>query len=72
MNQARQLIRKALGTYLPLVPFLIFALFPVVWMLISSFKSDRELYDLSATPFWINKGIVLERDDFRFDHTLHF
>ena len=59
MNQARQLIRKALGTYLPLVPFLIFALFPVVWMLISSFKSDRELYDLSATPFWINKGIVL-------------
>lgn len=59
MNQARQLIRKALGTYLPLVPFLIFALFPVVWMLISSFKSDRELYDLSATPFWISKGIVL-------------
>jgi multiple sugar transport system permease protein len=43
--------------YAPLIPFLFFALFPFYFMLVTSLKSDMELYDLEAIPFLILKGI---------------
>ena len=43
-----------------LVPFVFFALFPFYFMLITSLKSDVELYDLKAVPFLIRQGIVSE------------
>jgi multiple sugar transport system permease protein len=39
--------------YLPLAAFIFFALFPFYWMLISSFKSNPELYSLKANRLWI-------------------
>ncbi|GIX46117.1 MAG: sugar ABC transporter permease [Candidatus Tectimicrobiota bacterium] len=48
---------RELAKYLPLVPFLIFALFPLYFMLVTSLKSDAELYDLKAVPFLIQQGI---------------
>jgi multiple sugar transport system permease protein len=39
--------------YLPLAAFLVFALFPFYWMLISSFKANPELYSLKANRLWI-------------------
>jgi multiple sugar transport system permease protein len=44
---------KVLRFYLPLFLFLIFLLFPFYWMVVTVFKSDRELYDLSLNPFFI-------------------
>lgn len=60
MTELRRLFGITIGTYIPILPFLVFALFPFLWMLVSSFKTDAELYDLSAVPFWISKGVVLD------------
>jgi multiple sugar transport system permease protein len=53
-------VLRALDTYLPLAPFLVFALFPFYFMLITSFKKNVELYDLEAIPFMIREGVTLE------------
>ncbi len=54
--------KKVLGVYLPLAAFLLFALFPFYWMLISSFKSNPELYSLKANRLWIQNPTL---DQFR-------
>jgi len=43
-----RIIKRVFGLYLPLAAFLFFALFPFYWMLISSFKTNPELYSLRA------------------------
>jgi multiple sugar transport system permease protein len=48
-----RMLKKILGVYLPLAAFLLFALFPFYWMLISSFKANPELYSLKAKRLWI-------------------
>ena len=54
MTQKRlRMLKKILGVYLPLAAFLLFALFPFYWMLISSFKANPELYSLKANRLWI-------------------
>jgi multiple sugar transport system permease protein len=51
--------RQFLADHLGLVPFLFFILFPIYFMLLTAFKRDTELYDLTAVPFWIRDGISL-------------
>jgi multiple sugar transport system permease protein len=46
-------LTRLFGVYLPLAAFIFFALFPFYWMLISSFKSNPELYSLKANRLWI-------------------
>lgn len=46
--------RSMAATYVGLVPFLVFALFPFYWMLITSLKADANLYDLGRNPFWFS------------------
>ncbi len=48
-----RMLKKVVGVYLPLAAFLVFALFPFYWMLISSFKANPELYNLRANRLWI-------------------
>ena len=45
-------IRRAVRIYVPLALFLVFLLLPFLWMLLTTFKSNRELLD-SPNPFWI-------------------
>src|SRR5208337_4257134 len=49
----KRTLKRIFGLYLPLAAFLFFALFPFYWMLISSFKSNPELYNLKANRLWI-------------------
>ena len=44
-----------------MAPFLIFALFPFYWMVITSLKSDANLYDLKRNPFWFSRVDVSGR-----------
>jgi multiple sugar transport system permease protein len=44
---------KLLRFHIPLALFLLFLLFPFYWMLVTTFKSDVELYNLSLNPFYI-------------------
>jgi len=74
MNRKRlRIIKRIFGLYLPLAAFLFFALFPFYWMLISSFKSNPELYDLKAERLWI-KSPTLEqfKELFRKTEILHW
>jgi multiple sugar transport system permease protein len=64
-------IRSAAWGYGNLLPFVFFALFPFYFMLVTSLKSNAELYSLDAVPLWIQGGAVadhyrflLERTDF--------
>ncbi|MBC7109040.1 MAG: carbohydrate ABC transporter permease [Methanomassiliicoccales archaeon] len=51
-----------------LVPFILFASFPFYWMLLTSFKSDIELYNLRTNPFIIIKP-TLQHYSYLFAHT---
>ena len=42
-------LRHDLFSWASLLPFLVFALFPFYWGLITSFKADANLYDSRAT-----------------------
>jgi multiple sugar transport system permease protein len=53
-------LRRLGGTYLPLSLFVAFALFPFYWMLIASLKSNRELYNLNAFPFWVHQPVLTQ------------
>jgi multiple sugar transport system permease protein len=47
-------IKPSVASYAGLAPFLVFALFPFYWMLITSLKADPNLYDLKRNPFWFS------------------
>jgi multiple sugar transport system permease protein len=50
--------------YANLIPYLLFALFPFYFMVITSLKSDAELYNLKSVPFLIRTGVIT--DHYRF------
>jgi multiple sugar transport system permease protein len=58
--------------YLAVAFYLVFFLFPFYWATISSFKTNRELYDLKAKPFWIYKGVTFDHYTYLFNNTLFF
>jgi multiple sugar transport system permease protein len=59
-GQLNRSLRRLGGTYMPLSLFVAFALFPFYWMLVASFKSNRELYDLKVFPFWVHKPVLTQ------------
>jgi multiple sugar transport system permease protein len=58
VNAAWRAVRSGTSTYVPLVPYIVFALFPLYFMLVTSFKTDRELYDINSVPFMIREGLT--------------
>jgi multiple sugar transport system permease protein len=64
LTLAQQKKRKVTYSYLGLVPFLVFFLFPLYWMLITSFKSDTEITSLKGIPLIIQSMPTL--DHFKF------
>src|SRR5262245_21591154 len=52
-------IRPLFTVYLPVLPYVLFALFPLYFMLVTSLKSNSELYDVSSVPFWIAGGVTI-------------
>jgi multiple sugar transport system permease protein len=59
-TRTRKFLGQVFTLHLPLAPFILFSLFPFYFMLVTSFKSDGELYDLKAVPFLIQRGVTLE------------
>ena len=53
-------IRPLFTVYLPVLPYILFALFPLYFMLVTSLKSNAELYDVNAVPFWITHGLTAD------------
>ena len=52
-------IRQSIVTYVGLIPYVVFALFPLYIMLVTSLKSKQEINNLGASPFWAT-GITTE------------
>lgn len=59
MPRRRRWLREA-AAWTVIVTATVFLLFPFLWMTITSLKTNRELYDLSAAPLLIRQGITLE------------
>jgi multiple sugar transport system permease protein len=58
-----------LGLWLGLLLFAAFAAFPAVWMVVSAFKRDADLYDVAHDPFAYNLPPTLNHVTFLFTHT---
>ncbi len=52
--------KRDYGPYLPLSPYLFVVLFPFYWMVITAFKRNNDLYNLTTAPFWFKEAPTLE------------
>lgn len=58
------------GFYSAVAFFVILAAFPFYWMLITAFKTNSDLYDVTNIPFWFNDMPTLEHVEYLFEQTL--
>jgi multiple sugar transport system permease protein len=69
VRSARQRqLSRAFG-WANIVPFVFFALFPFYFMVVTSLKSNAELYNLKAIPFWVQSGVIADHYTFLFKRT---
>ncbi|MBW1993931.1 MAG: carbohydrate ABC transporter permease, partial [Deltaproteobacteria bacterium] len=64
-----RLIKHLALDYGALIPFIIFALFPIYFMFLTSFRLDAELYDLESIPFIFNQPPTLGHYTYIFTKT---
>lgn len=69
-GRAREWRRRAL-VYAGLTPFLVLAVFPVFWMAITAFKTDRDLVNPRVFPFWFHEPPTLHHFAYLFQHTYY-
>jgi multiple sugar transport system permease protein len=50
--------------------FVVLAAFPFYWMLITAFKTNADLYQVTNIPFWFNQPPTLEHFRYLFEQTL--
>jgi multiple sugar transport system permease protein len=62
-------IRSSIFGYANVIPFVAFALFPFYYMVITSLKTDTELYNLKSVPFLIQDGAIVEHYTYLFFQT---
>jgi multiple sugar transport system permease protein len=68
-RSTRKLLNRV-GLYAGLSFFLLFTLFPVIWMLITALKQDSDLYNLDNIPFWFAEQPTLKHVRYLFEETL--
>jgi len=66
-DRHRRTIRQ-LGIYAGLAPFLLISLFPVVWMAITAFKHEQDLYSMRF-PLWFHQPPTLKHFRLLFTQT---
>src|SRR5438552_3282120 len=62
-------VMRRVWIYAALAPFLVVALFPVFWMVITAFKDDRDLYSMRGIPFWFYEPPTLKHFHLLFTQT---
>ncbi len=60
---------RRIGFWIGMLAFAAFSIFPTVWMLISSFKRDADLYNVTFDPFVFNLPPTLKHVTFLFTNT---
>jgi multiple sugar transport system permease protein len=64
-------IRRHFWIYLGLMPFLVIAVFPIFWMLITALKQEPDLYRMDIVPFWFHLPPTLKNFEFLFQRTYY-
>jgi multiple sugar transport system permease protein len=67
-RQTRELRRRLLALA-GLLPFFAIALFPIVWMAVTAFKTDYDLVNPAVSPFWFHQPPTLQHFAYLFRHT---
>lgn len=62
-------VRRHLLIYAGITPFVVIAVFPVLWMAITAFKQDADLYRMTGVPFWFHLPPTLEHFERLFTQT---
>ena len=62
-------VRRHLLVYAGLTPFLVIAVFPIYWMVITAFKQEPDLYRMENIPFWFNMAPTLKNFNILFYQT---
>ena len=53
-------VRSSVFGWANILPFVLFAVFPFYYMVITSLKNDAELYNLKSVPFLIQTGVITD------------
>jgi multiple sugar transport system permease protein len=69
MTARQKDVRRHLLIYAGLVPFLLIAVFPIYWMVITAFKQEPDLYRMENIPFWFNLPPTLKNFNILFYQT---
>ena len=64
-----QAIRRHILVYAGLLPFILIAVFPVLWMAVTAFKTDFDLVNRATSPFWFSQPPTLSHFTYLFQHT---
>ena len=70
MSALAKNIARGGSFYGAVIVLVTFAAFPFYWMLITTFKTDGDLYDLKSNPYWFNAAPTLEHIKYLFQETL--
>jgi multiple sugar transport system permease protein len=65
----KTVVRRHLLIYAGVTPFVVIAVFPIVWMAITAFKQDADLYRMDQFPFWFHHPPTLEHFERLFTQT---
>jgi multiple sugar transport system permease protein len=64
-----RVVRKRVLVYAGLSFYAVIAGLPVYWMLVTTFKADRDLYNLQNFPLWFNQAPTLDHLNLLFNKT---
>jgi multiple sugar transport system permease protein len=67
-GEARQ-VRQRILVYLGLLPFVVVAIFPVIWMAVTAFKQDADLVNPRTSPFWFGVAPTWHHFAYLFQNT---
>jgi multiple sugar transport system permease protein len=64
-------LRRHLLVYAGLAPFIVLAVFPVYWMAITAFKTDKDLVNPTVFPLWFHQHPTIQHFTYLFHHTYY-
>jgi multiple sugar transport system permease protein len=70
MQAVAKKVAGDVGFYGTVAIFVVMTTFPFYWMVITSLKSNSDLYNITNIPFWFNEAPTLEHFEYLFQQTL--
>jgi multiple sugar transport system permease protein len=70
MQAVAKKVAGDVGFYGTVAIFVVMTTFPFYWMVITSLKSNSDLYNITNIPFWFNEAPTLEHFEYLFQETL--